>query len=169
MHSQAHATVKQLIAQFQAHSSHYLSPKYQEAEVRADFIDKLFTALGWDVAHDYQKNPYAQEVKVEKAQRQADAVSQKRADYAFSLAPDYKTVQFFVEAKKPSLTLRQNRDGYFQTAKYGWNAQTGVSLLTDFEEIVRLDCFYIDHWSITGDLKILLKTFAAVFTGKGSE
>lgn len=140
MLSQAHATVKQLIAQFQAHSSHYLSPKYQEAEVRADFIDKLFTALGWDVAHDYQKNPYAQEVKVEKAQRQADAVSQKRADYAFSLAPDYKTVQFFVEAKKPSLTLRQNRDGYFQTAKYGWNAQTGVSILTDFEEIVIIDC-----------------------------
>lgn len=140
MLSQAHATVKQLIAQFQAHSSHYLSPKYQEAEVRADFIDKLFTALGWDVAHDYQKNPYAQEVKVEKAQRQADAASQKRADYAFSLAPDYKTVQFFVEAKKPSLTLRQNRDGYFQTAKYGWNAQTGVSILTDFEEIVIIDC-----------------------------
>ena len=140
MLSQAHTTIKQIIAQFQAHSSHYLSPKYQEAEVRADFIDKLFTALGWDVAHDYQKNPYAQEVKVEKAQRQADAASQKRADYAFSLAPDYKTVQFFVEAKKPSLTLRQNRDGYFQTAKYGWNAQTGVSLLTDFEEIVIIDC-----------------------------
>ena len=46
---------------------------------------------------------------------------------------------------------------------------SGRSEITDFEEIVRLDCFYIDHWSITGDLKILLKTFAAVFTGKGSE
>ena len=46
---------------------------------------------------------------------------------------------------------------------------SGRSEITDFEEIVRLDCFYIDHWSITSDLKILLKTFAAVFTGKGSE
>lgn len=46
---------------------------------------------------------------------------------------------------------------------------SGRSEITDFEEIVRLDCFYIDHWSITGDIKILLKTFAAVFTGKGSE
>lgn len=46
---------------------------------------------------------------------------------------------------------------------------SGRSEITDFEEIVRLDCFYIDHWSITGDIKILLKTFATVFTGKGSE
>lgn len=46
---------------------------------------------------------------------------------------------------------------------------SGRSEITDFEEIVRLDCFYIDHWSITSDIKILLKTFAAVFTGKGSE
>ena len=46
---------------------------------------------------------------------------------------------------------------------------SGRSEITDFEEIVRLDCFYIDHWSIAADIKILLKTFAAVFTGKGSE
>lgn len=46
---------------------------------------------------------------------------------------------------------------------------SGRSEITDFEEVVRLDCFYIDHWSITSDIKILLKTLATVFTGKGSE
>ena len=46
---------------------------------------------------------------------------------------------------------------------------SGRSKITDFEEVVRLDCFYIDHWSIASDIKILLKTFATVFTGKGSE
>ena len=46
---------------------------------------------------------------------------------------------------------------------------SGRSEITDFEEIVRLDCFDIDHWSIAADIKILLKTFGAVFTGKGSE
>ena len=46
---------------------------------------------------------------------------------------------------------------------------SGRSEITDFEEIVHLDCFYIDHWSIAADIKILLKTFGAVFTGKGSE
>ena len=46
---------------------------------------------------------------------------------------------------------------------------SGRSEITDFEEVVRLDCFYIDHWSVASDIKILLKTFAIVFTGKGSE
>ena len=46
---------------------------------------------------------------------------------------------------------------------------SGRSEITDFEKIVRLDCYYIDHWSITYDIKILIKTVAAVFTGKGSE
>lgn len=136
----AYLKTKELVETFKANEAHYLSPSYVEARVRQDFIDKLFTALGWDVLHDFQKNPFEQEVKVEKPQRQEGHQAQKRADYAFYLAPDFKKVQFFVEAKKPSRTLRQNRDDYFQTAKYGWNSQTGISILTDFEEIVMIDC-----------------------------
>lgn len=136
----AYQKTTELIETFKANEAHYLSPSYVEARVRQDFIDKLFMALGWDVLHDVQKNPFQQEVKVEKPQRQEGHQAQKRADYAFYLAPDFKKVQFFVEAKKPSRTLRQNRDDYFQTAKYGWNSQTGISILTDFEEIVMIDC-----------------------------
>ncbi len=132
--------VQELISHFEAGIDHYLSPSYQEAEVRKEYIDKFYTCLGWDVNHDHQKNPFEQEVKIEKAQRQQGALGQKRADYAFFLAPNYKQEQFFVEAKKPSRTLRENKDDYFQTAKYGWNAGTGVSILTDFEEIVIVDC-----------------------------
>lgn len=140
MFQNAYLKTKELVETFKANESHYISPAYVEARVRQDFIDKLFTALGWDVLHDFQKNPFEQEVKVEKPQRQEGHQAQKRADYAFYLAPDFKKVQFFVEAKKPSRTLRQNRDDYFQTAKYGWNSQTGISILTDFEEIVMIDC-----------------------------
>lgn len=136
----AHTKVRQLIQDFEEGISYYLSPKYQEQEVREDYINKFFLALGWDVNHTEQKNPFQQEVKIEKAQRQEGGLGQKRADYAFFLAPDFKQPQFFVEAKKPSRTLRKNRDDYFQTAKYGWNAGTGVSILTDFEETVIVDC-----------------------------
>lgn len=138
--TKAYNEVQRLITSFEAGINHYLSPNYQEAEVRKEYIDKFFTALGWDVNHDEQKNPFEQEVKIEKAQRQQGALGQKRADYAFFLAPNYKRIQFFVEAKKPSRMLRQNKDDYFQTAKYGWNAGTGVSILTDFEELVIIDC-----------------------------
>ncbi|MFN4076242.1 MAG: Eco57I restriction-modification methylase domain-containing protein [Cloacibacterium sp.] len=140
MFDKAYNQVKQLVEDFKASESHFLSATYSEAEVRKDFIDKFFTILGWDVDHHFQKNPFQQEVKVEKAQRQEGHQSQKRADYAFSLAPDFKRTLFFVEAKKPSRLLRQNKDDYFQTAKYGWNSQTGISILTDFQELVIIDC-----------------------------
>jgi len=95
-------------------------------------------ALGWDVKHDEQKNPYAQEVKVETKVQIAHA--QKRADYSFYLAPDFHTVKFFVEAKKPSRNLANNKDDFFQTVRYGWNAGTPLAVLTDFEEFIVLDC-----------------------------
>lgn len=138
----AHQQITELINTFKQNENHYLSNNYSEAEARKDFIDKFFTILGWDVDHHFQKNPFQQEVKVEKAQRQQGSSSQKRADYAFAIAPDYKKTQFFVEAKKPSRLLRQNKEDYFQTAKYGWNSQTGISILTDFQEFIIIDCRY---------------------------
>lgn len=38
----------------------------------------------------------------------------------------------------------------------------------DFEEWIALDLRYIDNWSFWLDLKILLKTFPAVISGRGS-
>jgi hypothetical protein len=38
--------ISSLVTSFSAQESYYLSPKYQESEVRKDFIDKLFIALG---------------------------------------------------------------------------------------------------------------------------
>lgn len=40
----------------------------------------------------------------------------------------------------------------------------GPSLM-DFEHIVRLDCKYIDHWSILLDIKVLLRTVVKVLSG----
>ena len=45
---------------------------------------------------------------------------------------------------------------------------SGRSNITDFEEIVKLDTYYICHWSIGLDLKILLKTVIAVFHRDGA-
>ena len=134
---QALEEVTHLVKDFKDNEKYYLGQGYQEADVRNDFINKFFIALGWDVRHDIQKNPYEQEVRVEKPLHIAKA--QKRADYSFSLAPDFRTVKFFVEAKKPAHDLL-NKDYYFQTARYGWNASTPVAVLTDFEEFHIVDC-----------------------------
>lgn len=44
----------------------------------------------------------------------------------------------------------------------------GRNNIKDFDEVVKLDLEYIDSWSLTLDLKILLKTIYVVFTGKVS-
>lgn len=46
---------------------------------------------------------------------------------------------------------------------------SGRSDIQDFEEVVRLDTTYIDNWSLWLDIKILFKTVAVVFAGRGAE
>ena len=135
----AFAAVQPLVADFHANRSHYLSPTYQESEVRTDFINKFFIALGWDMNHDRQKVPWEQEVKVEKSVPTGS--SQRRADYAFHIAPNYRDARFFAEAKKPHGDIA-TKDNYFQTLRYGWYGQTPLAVLTDFEQFEILDCRY---------------------------
>lgn len=137
----SHALICALIDRFERYAKEkYLLPSYQEAEVRKDFIDPLFKALGWDVDHEREHNPYEQEVKVERGLSVHDARTQKRADYAFHVAPNFRDVRFYVEAKKPSVDLNKSVDAHFQTLRYGYSAQTTFAVLTDFEQIRVLDC-----------------------------
>lgn len=136
----AYSEVQTLVKKFESNYDTYMSANYSEAEARQDFIDKFFIALGWDVTHQFQHDPYKQDVKIEKSQKQQNESARKRADYAFYLAPNFKGVHFFVEAKKPSVLVTRNEAHYFQTIKYGWNAGCPISILTDFEEFVIIDC-----------------------------
>lgn len=46
---------------------------------------------------------------------------------------------------------------------------SGRSQITDFEEVVKLDCYYIDNWSLWLDIKIILKTIPVVLRNNGAE
>ena len=61
---------------------------------------------------------------------------------------------------KKRLSFRPGLTGMWQVS--------GRSDITDFEEIVRLDVEYIDNWSVSLDLKILIKTVLAVFSESGA-
>lgn len=130
--------VKELVSIFSQNEERYLSTGYSEAQARLDFIDKFWIALGWDVAHENQTDPYKQEVKVERGV--ATNEWRKRSDYAF-LSPNFRDVRFYVEAKKPHAGI-DNPDFYFQTIRYGWNSHTPIAVLTDFEELRVVDCRY---------------------------
>ena len=63
------------------------------------------------------------------------------------------------EAHKRRLGAVPGMTGYWQTS--------GRSDLS-FEEMVRLDLYYIENWSLSFDLKIILKTLGAVLNRKGA-
>ena len=45
---------------------------------------------------------------------------------------------------------------------------SGRNKITDFDQIVELDCQYLDHWQFSEDLKILTKTVFVVLQRKGA-
>ncbi len=136
---EAFIQVNALADRFAENEAAYLSPKYQEAEVRQDFLDGFFVALGWDVYHQQHPNPYEREVKIEKSVMVGDRG--KRADYAFFTRPNFLQARFMAEAKKPSRQLENPYD-CFQAMRYGWNSNTPLAVLTDFEQFLILDSRY---------------------------
>jgi adenine-specific DNA-methyltransferase len=130
---EAYKAVKILVEEFKKNHSRFVRADYKEHEVRVDFIDRFFEALGWDVSHKKQRDPFRQEVRPEKSEREG------RVDYSFFLSPDFRNPVFFVEAKKPSVDLYQELY-YLQTIKYSWNASLPVTILTNFQQLHILDC-----------------------------
>lgn len=62
---------------------------------------------------------------------------------------------------KRRLSLKPGLTGLWQVS--------GRSDITDFEEVVRLDCQYIDNWSLWLDFKIMFKTVGVVLRNSGAE
>ncbi len=62
---------------------------------------------------------------------------------------------------KRRLSMRPGITGLWQVS--------GRSDIIDFEEVVRLDCKYIDEWSVWLDISIFLRTIPIVLLHKGAE
>ena len=61
----------------------------------------------------------------------------KAPDYSFRIGGARK---FFVEAKKPSVDIRNDIHPAYQLRRYAWSAKLPLSILTDFEELAVYDC-----------------------------
>ncbi|MCZ2458188.1 MAG: N-6 DNA methylase [Chitinophagales bacterium] len=62
----------------------------------------------------------------------------KAPDYSFRLSGGKNL--FFVEAKKPSVLIKDEITPAYQVRRYGWSAKLPVSIITDFEEFAVYDC-----------------------------
>ncbi len=124
-----------LIDRFTNQLDTYQNPNYNETQTRIDFINPLFTALGWDVNNKQGLAETYRPVVHEEALRVGRAT--KMPDYSFRIGGIRK---FFVEAKKPSVNLKTDPEPAFQVRRYGWNAKLPISLVTNFAELAVYDC-----------------------------
>lgn len=129
--------IQTLVKRFDDNLAFYKSKKYNEAQLRQEFLDPFFEALGWDVYNKKDYAPRYREVIVEKPISFQGSQSSKTPDYTFRLGEDPK---FFVEAKRPSENLETSSEFAFQLKAYAWNKHLPLSILTDFEEFLVFDC-----------------------------
>lgn len=127
--------VLDLTEKFERHRESYESGAYNETQLRREFLDPMFDALGWDV----QNLEGAAEAYKDVIHEDAIKVG------AFTKAPDYcfrigGTRKFFVEAKKPAKKLKDDAEAAFQLRRYAWSAKLPLSILTDFQEFAVYDC-----------------------------
>lgn len=124
-----------LIERFDTNREAYQSGVYNETQLRREFIDPFFKALGWDV--DNEKG-YAEAYKdvIHEDSIKVGGLT-KAPDYCFRIGG---TRKFFIEAKKPSVNLKDDLSPAFQLRRYAWSAKLPLSILTDFEEFVVYDC-----------------------------
>lgn len=127
--------VRRLIERYGAHREAYESGRYKETEIRVEFIDPFFKALGWDVHNEQGYAEAYKDVIHEDALKIGGAT--KAPDSCFRIGGVRK---FFVECKKPSVNIKDALHPAYQLRRYGWSAKLPLSILTDFEEFAVYDC-----------------------------
>ncbi|MCL4479103.1 MAG: N-6 DNA methylase [Deltaproteobacteria bacterium] len=135
MDNQLPQQVSELIERFERNQQSYTSSQYNEAQLRQEFINPFFEALGWDVSNEQGNAEAYKDVIHEDAIKIGSAI--KAPDYCFRIGG---TRKFFVEAKKPSIKIDDNIDAAFQLRRYAWSAKLPLGILTNFKEFAVYDC-----------------------------
>lgn len=171
--------IKSLVERFEEQKAFYTKAEYNETQTRRDFIDPFFKTLGWDIdnengySEDYREVIHEDRLKIGK--------NLKAPDYAFRLVGGKRL--FYVEAKKPSVSVKDDISPAYQVRRYGWSAKLAISIVTDFEEFAIYDCTnkpninekasvsrikYINYKDYLTDFDFIWNTFSKEKVLKGS-
>ncbi len=124
-----------LIERFERNLDAYKSGAYNETQVRREFIDPFFEALGWDV-NNISGNAEAYKDVIHEDAVKVSGVT-KAPDYSFRIGGQRK---FFVEAKQPSINIKDAPAPAYQVRRYAWSGKLPLSIVTDFDEFAVYDC-----------------------------
>ena len=128
-------TIHHLIEHFEQNRDALRSVRYNEAQLRQEFLNPFFAALGWDMLNAQGFGEAYKEVIHETSVEVEGAA--KAPDYAFRIGG---VTRFFVEAKKPSVNIEHAIHPAYQVKRYAWSAKLPLAILSDFEEFAVYDC-----------------------------
>ncbi|MCZ2357687.1 MAG: hypothetical protein LC115_13520, partial [Bacteroidia bacterium] len=171
--------IKSLVQRFDEQKEFYKKADYNETQTRRDFIDPFWKALGWDIDNE---NGYAESYReVIHEDRVKVGGATKAPDYSFRLVGGKRL--FFLEAKKPSVFIKDDIQPAYQVRRYGWSAKMPISVITDFEEFAIYDCSnkpkptdkasngrikYLQYSDYLNDFNFIWETFSKEYVLKGS-
>ena len=124
-----------LVERYEQNRESYRASTYSESEIRTEFIDPFFEALGWDIANKAGDAEQYKDV-VREASVEVEGKA-KKPDYEFRIGG---TRKFYVEAKKPAVNLEDDAGVAFQIRRYSWSAKLPLGILTNFGEFAIYDC-----------------------------
>ena len=119
-------SIARLVDKFERDKSRFQQPEYNEAQLREEFVNPFFRALGWDLG---------EQVLHEAGLRSGGTI--KHPDYTF-LAGARRA--FYVETKKPAIDIGSAIEPAEQLRSYGWSGDTALGILTNFAEFAIYDC-----------------------------
>jgi len=147
--------ITERITEFEKNRAVLTKKGHGETNIRSNYIDILFKALGWNMKSHY-------EVIREYSQRdKAIDGGTKKVDYAFKIDGKLK---FFVEAKEASVDLENDKAAIYQAKRYAYssNGKAPIVILTDFEEFRVFNV--IKAPSIDNTDRELLKSYSMRYT-----
>lgn len=129
-------TIHSLVEKYETNRDFYRTVKFNETQVRNEFLDPLFEALGWDIRNTSGKKTNEREVLLEESLKANAATYSKKPDYTFRLFGERK---FFLEAKKPCVDISTDNNPAKQVRRYGYTANLKISVLSNFEDLYIYD------------------------------
>lgn len=99
--------IHDLVQKYELNREFYRTSKFNETEVRNQFLDPLFEILGWDIRNASGKNTNEREVLLEESIKKNATTHSKKPDYTFRL---YGERKFFLEAKKPCVHIDEDNN-----------------------------------------------------------
>ena len=123
-----------LVQHYENNRDTFLNSSYNETQTRIELIDPLFELIGWDMSNTQGFSEEYKEVVHEDRVRIEGKV--KAPDYAFRIGGIRK---FQLEAKKPSVNIKDDKSAALQIRRYAWSASLDLCVLTNFEFLAIYD------------------------------